>query len=126
MKVYIVIEYGGEWEDSWEHISGVCSSLELAEKLANKIKQAHSGPESISKDKYEELCDAVSDYEYRHDITLGGTMSEAIPKLFPEYSKEDIDQAIIAYDDYDEWYGVKIRREDLLENESELTSNKWK
>lgn len=53
-------------------------------------------------------------------------MSEAIPKLFPEYSKEDIDQAIIAYDNYDEWYGVKIRREDLLENESELTSNKWK
>lgn len=124
MKVYIVIEYGGEWEDSWEHISGVCSSLELAEKLANKIKQAHSGPESISKDKYEELYDAVSDYEYRHDITLGDTMSEAIPKLFPEYSKEDIDKAIIAYDNYDEWYGVKIIEKDLLENESELTSNK--
>ena len=53
-------------------------------------------------------------------------MSEAILKLFPVYSKEDIDHAIIAYDDYDEWYGVKIRREDLLENESELTSNKWK
>ena len=126
MKVYIVIEYGGEWEDSWEHISGVCSSLELAQKLADKIKQAHSGPESISKDEYEELCKAVSDYEYNHDVTLGDTMSEAIPKLFSEYSKEDIDKAIIAYDNYDEWCGVKIRREDLLENESELTSNKWK
>ena len=77
MKVYIVIEYGGEWEDSWEHISGVCSSPELAQKLADKIKQAHSSLESISKDKYG-------------------------------------------------WRGVKIRREDLLENESELTSNKWK
>lgn len=32
----------------------------------------------------------------------------------------------VAQDNYDEWYGVKIRREDLLENESELTSNKWK
>lgn len=125
MKVYIVIEYGGEWEDSWEHISGVCSSLELAEKLVEKIKQAHSGPESISRDRFDELYNAVCDYELKYDISLGD-MPEAMLKLFPEYSKEEIDKAIATYDSFNDWHGVEIKTEDLLETESELTPDKWK
>lgn len=30
--VYAVISYGGEWEDKWEELETVCSSLENAEK----------------------------------------------------------------------------------------------
>ena len=36
-KVYIVSEFGGEYKDKWEHLVGVCSSLELAEELKTKI-----------------------------------------------------------------------------------------
>lgn len=53
-------------------------------------------------------------------------MPEAMLKLFPEYSKEEIDKAIATYDSFNDWHGVEIKTEDLLETESELTPDKWK
>lgn len=38
-KVYVVSKCGGDYEDSWEHIVGICSSSELADCLRNKIEE---------------------------------------------------------------------------------------
>lgn len=54
-KVYVVSKCGGEYEDRWEHIVGVCSSSELADLLKYKIEEQNA---SNSDEEWEEdLCE---------------------------------------------------------------------
>lgn len=119
MKIYIVVETYREWEYTYDQIAGVCSSLELANKLVNKIKQAHTWPKTISLEKYKEL--------YNEACKFAGIFLKTIPatilELFPEYSKEDIYLADTIYNE--DWIDVKIKEKDLFESESELVYNKW-
>ena len=54
-KVYVVSKCGGEYEDRWERIVGVCSSSELADLLKHKIEE-------------KEIDDCDSDEEYEEDL----------------------------------------------------------
>lgn len=107
-KVYAVIEYGGEYEDSWENIIGICSSPELADELKVRIENEHSPSNApISKEEWETITDQLCLAEERgfeYD-----TEEEGIKKLFPEYSIDDIRKSMYIYNDIWDWSGVTIR-----------------
>ena len=72
-KVYIVSEYGDEYEDRWEQVIGVCSSYKLAEELKNKyIKLLEEKSEKIDRftDVYE-LCKSqeIQIKEYKKELS---------------------------------------------------------
>ena len=56
-KVYVVSKYGGEYEDRWEHIVGVCSSSELADLLKYKIEEQHTSDYDSDEELEEDLCE---------------------------------------------------------------------
>ena len=55
-KVYVVSKCGGEYEDRWEHIVGVCSSPELADLLKHKIEEQHTSACDSGETRVEDLC----------------------------------------------------------------------
>ena len=111
-KVYVVVEFGGFYEDAWEHIIGVCSTSELADKLKAQIEEEHDSSNCvISEEDWESISDRLYEAEesgYEYEDTVSG-----IKGLFPEYSEEDIKQAMKLYDDYLDWGGVVVREIDL-------------
>lgn len=109
-KVYAVVEYGGEYEDSWEHIVGVCSTPELADKLKEKIESSHKISDCpIDEDKWNDMWEAV-EFDSPDETT-----EDAMLRFFPEYSKEDIIKAIKLYDDC---AGVNIEEIDFYTEQS--------
>ena len=121
-KVYAVIEFGGEYEDAWEHIIGVCSSSELADELKSKIEKEHDPFDSvISEEDWESITDRLCEAEeegFEYDDIISG-----IKELFPEYSREDIKQAMKLYDDYLDWGGVVVREIDFYTELSDISNN---
>lgn len=107
-KVYIVSEFGGEYEDKWEHPVGVCSSLELAEELKTKILASKEIKTNISAEEYEEMLDYLYEYEDEHGA-ICDEEAEGIKKLFPDRNPEDIDAIDKAYFSYDDFGGVDIQ-----------------
>ena len=56
-KVYVVSKCGGEYEDRWERIVGVCSSSELADLLKHKIEEQHTSDCDSDEEWEEDLCE---------------------------------------------------------------------
>lgn len=106
-KVYLVSEFGGEYEDKWDQPIGVCSSLELAEKLKSEILANREIKTNISLEKYEEMLDYLYEYEDKHGA-ICKEESEGIKKLFPDYNPEDIDAVDKVYFSYNDFGGVDI------------------
>lgn len=111
-KVYIVSEFGGEYEDKWEHPVGVCSSLELAEELKNKILASREIKTNISEEEYEEMLDYLYEYEDEHGA-ICEEEAEGVKKLFPDRNPEDIDAIDKAYFSYNDFGGVYIKEIDF-------------
>ena len=120
-KVYVVIEFGGMYEDAWEHIIGVCSSSELADELKSKVEKEHDPSDPvISKEDWENITDRLCEAEeegFEYETT-----EEGIKQLFPEYSIEDIRKAITLYDDIRDWCGVEIREIDFYTELSDISN----
>ena len=55
---------------------------------------------------------------YEYEDTVSG-----IKGLFPEYSEEDIKQAMKLYDDYLDWGGVVVREIDFYTELSDISNN---
>lgn len=92
MKIYIVHESGGEYEDKWDNILGVFTTLEKAQELRDRNKKENDEyskkvelayriqyeeitlkQSGLSKEEYESYCDwAFDDYVnyYITQITL--------------------------------------------------------
>ena len=112
-KVYIVSEYGGEYEDKWEHIIGVCSSISLAEELEAKALAAREGVKSnISEDELNKMLSYLYQYEEEHG-EICDSEEEGLQKLFPDKDPKDIENACKQYFSYDDSTGVYIEEVDF-------------
>ena len=97
-EVWVVSEYGGEYEDKWEHVIGVFPT----ESLAKEFVEWHKGDKIkniIPPEKYRELLeelDKIADideyYEYDDNYWIN--------KLHPEYSIEVLDKSEFYYSNY--------------------------
>lgn len=121
-KVYVVVEFGGMYEDAWEHIIGVCSTSELADELKARIEKEHDTSNLvISEEVWEEMntrLDEAEEEGFEYDNVVSG-----IKKLFPEYSEEDIEQAEKSYEGYLDWFGVTIEEIDFYTELSDMSTN---
>lgn len=121
-KVYVVVEFGGFYEDAWEHTIGVCSTSELADELKAQIEEEHDPSNCvISEEDWESISDRLYEAEesgYEYEDTVSG-----IKGLFPEYSEEDIKQAMKLYDDCLDWEGVVVREIDFYTELSDISNN---
>ena len=104
-KVYYVYEFGGEFEDKWEHGLGVCSTLELAKELQKQSKDFHATFKTppIQYDTFMDMVDAVREYEIENDVYFGEDYIDQMVKMFPQYSKEELeltDRLMYEYNDY--------------------------
>ena len=93
MKIYIVHENGGEYEDEWDNILGVFTTLKKAQELRDRKKKENDEyskkvelayriqyeeitleQSGLSKEEYESYCDCDLDdymnYYYITQITL--------------------------------------------------------
>ena len=122
-KVYVVIEFGGQDEDTWEHIIGVCSTSEIADKLKAQIEEKHTSFNcAISEEDWESIT-AHLDEAVEAVEELDDEVSE-IKKLFPKYSEKDIRQAIELYvDSCLDWEGVMIKEIDFYTKLSDDYAN---
>lgn len=111
-KVYIVFEYGGEYEDRWEQVIGVCSSYKLAEELKNKYLASKEVKTNISEEEYGKMLDYLYDYEDEHG-TICESEAEGVKKLFPDRNPEDIDAIDKVYFSYNDFGGVNINEVDF-------------
>lgn len=111
-KVYLVYEFGGEYEDRWEQPVGVCSTLQLAEELKAKVEAERQGPEcSISEEKYNEMLDTL--YEQDFDEESYETDVDGLLMLFPQYSRDELEAADKKYFSYNDYLGVEIEEIDF-------------
>lgn len=106
-KIYIVSEYGGEYEDKWEHAIGVCSSLELAEQLKAEALAAREIKCNISEEEFNEMLDYLYNYEEEHG-SICDSEEEGLQKLFPDKDPEDIEIACDRYFSCDDFSGIYI------------------
>lgn len=111
-KVYSVYEWGGSYEDRWERTIGVCSTLELAEELKSKVEDSHKIECSISEEKFAEMYNRLYEYEEETN-TISENEIETLYKLFPEYSKEELEKAETIFLNYDDFGGVNIEETDF-------------
>lgn len=94
-KVYYVYDFGGEYEDAWEQAIGVCSTLELANKLKEET-EAKRQECPISETEYDEMLDYLYAYERDHGYICDNEIDGLI-KLFPKYSADEIKTASDKY-----------------------------
>lgn len=106
--LYIVIEHGGEYEDSWENPIAVCETKEIAEKIAFESESKHSNKSSVTYDEYLDAEDKYYD-EYPDDMFVD---YKKLSELLPEHSEKEWEQAYTFYesagDDYDGAYIKEI------------------
>lgn len=116
--IYQVVEYGDDWDSSWEAVVCTCSSFELAHKIAREIEENHTT--ELSEKEFNEIRKSM------HDWILDDTddnLKEYLAKLYPQYSEETLKKAIKVSDNLDEnWSGVRVVKTDLFESEDEYFS----
>ena len=66
-KCYVVIEWGGEYEDYWQSVVGVCPTLHLAETFKEKIESQHFKTIKISQEKFDEMLESL---QYEEDLGI--------------------------------------------------------
>lgn len=111
-KAYYVYEFGGEYEDRWEHAIGVCSSLELAKELKAQAEASRQVECSISEEEYCDMIDALYEYEEEHGEICEEEI-EGLLKLFPGHTREELEAAERKYNSYDDFIGVNIEEIDF-------------
>lgn len=111
-KVYYVYEFGGEYEDKWEHAIGVCSSLELAQELKAQTEASREIECSIPEEEYCDMLDALYEYEEENGEICEEEI-EGLLKLFPKYTREELEAAERKYNSYDDYIGVNIEEIDF-------------
>lgn len=117
MKIYIVTEYGGEWEDAYELPVVACKSKELAEKAKIKLESARNDCK-ISSEKWDKMYAELEEVECEGDIYP--TIEDGMLDLFPEYTLEDIKQAMYLYDTYDNYIGIQIKEVSYAESDDDV------
>lgn len=115
-KCYVVTEWSGEYEDYWQSVVGVCSTLRLAETLKEKIESQHFKTIKISQEKYDEMFEKFWEVFEDEDIDE----LEGMHKLYPEYSIEEIEEAFDRYMDCSNWGGVEIKEINFYKTENDL------
>lgn len=110
-KVYAVVEYGDSYEDYWEQIIGICSSLELAKvlKLQSEISHQCEIPYSKWCDMWNEAPDVSSE-----------ELIKFLVDTYSEYTKKDILQAVKTYECSRQYDGTKIVEYNFFNNVVEL------
>lgn len=118
-KIYLVVEYGGEYDDKWERVIAACTTSELADILKNKSEERHYSP--ISK---EDVWDAEDQYynQYPEDEEID--YEKLSNTIYPVYPAEVWKNAFNLYMDF-EWVGTTIREVDLINDTSEISNFKW-
>lgn len=88
MKIYIVHEYGGEYEDKWDTVLGAFTTLEKAQELRDRKKKENDEysekeelvlrvlneeitleQSGLSEEEYESYCEWYSDDYVNYYIT---------------------------------------------------------
>ena len=90
--MFRVFSYGGEFDWSWETTEGVCETYEIAEQLKQQVLH-HYTDCNISEKEYDELINAVFNYEEEHD--------EQLPD-------DEVERAYLKYNIYVDFRGVDI------------------
>lgn len=106
-KVYYVYEYGGEYEDRWEHSIGVCSSLELAQEL-KALNESSRMTENSIYDEYESMLHDLWEYKLEKEEVCENEIEDLL-KLFPNYTREELEKAEEIYWNYSDYIGTMIR-----------------
>lgn len=81
-KIWLVIEYGGEYEDKWEHILYAFHTKEEAEQFEKEWNEEQI-KDVLDEELWWKLYDEISD-----DFCDDMFDAELIHKLHPEYSLE--------------------------------------
>ena len=112
-KVYVVSEYGGEYEDSWEQVLCVCSSKAKAEEIKRVVEDKHNVHGVISKKLYNKLLYDMWAYYEKEGIDYGIDRRDEIKELYTftkgQYSIEELEKGNEAYYDWEDWLGVRIQ-----------------
>lgn len=111
-KCYVVIEYGGEWEDKWENV--VCVFIDKT-KAEEFVKQNTDLELTISLEEFGMLQEVI--LQKMNDSENSLPWPELIQKYFPgepRYTLEELRKTEEAQtrEDYD-WYGYMIEERDL-------------
>lgn len=95
-KLYAVIKMGGEYENSYTHIVGVCSTLEIADLLKDKVETKEEQC-SISEEEWNIMYDALDKWEEEHEPF--NSIFEGMCYLFPDKDIREIQKAVDFYYD---------------------------
>lgn len=96
-KCYRVYSYGGEWEDKWEKTVGITMTIEEAHDLIKQQEKIHFSSNKITLDQYESMLESLYEYEDEHGEVYEDTVN-TLCKLFPEYTEDDIQNAVDTFD----------------------------
>lgn len=110
-NIYLVVKYGGEYEDKWEIPVAAFSSKEYAEDFMKKCKDETLS--KISNKEWNELLEKVNDYETEKwkenpnfsgfDFYTDGIMEMKDKGLLDiNYSEEELQRAENLYLSYDD------------------------
>lgn len=116
-KGYAVIEFGGEYEDAWEHTVAVCLASEDAELLKSKIEKNVSLGPTIPFMEYDQaMADYYNEYPEDNDVII-----DKLLKITSEHSKEEWESAISIYEsNYYDFRGVDIKEVDIVTDTSDI------
>lgn len=110
-KIYLVIEFGGDYEDSWEIIRIACKSKESAINVKKLIEEEHTPPEHIDADSWDKMMDSIWE-EIDDDRDL---LDFLLSKFSCKYSAEEISKAYSYYETNYDWTGVYIKEINLID-----------
>lgn len=100
-KAYCISKYGGDYEDSWTEVVGICSSFQLAQELKAQIEESLNSECSITEEEYFDMCTNLSQESEDNKEFEELSELEGLIKLYPQYTKEEIEKA---YEKYEESY----------------------
>jgi len=116
-KVYTVIEYGGEYEDKWEHVVGICSTLEIADALKAAIEAEHE--KECTGISIDEIGQVIEDYDdtYPDDFDIDWNK---LQKMAPEHTAKEWKSAYTQHYDWDDWCGVDTQEIEFYDTQKSL------
>lgn len=112
-KVYIVTEYGGEYEDKWEFIYAVCTTKELAEQKKAELEYKYSLKDLPTEDEWDNISSNVYDYIEEHEDSEM-SFNEICLMLYPDLTDETVNRCIDVYENLDYRF-CDIKEYDLID-----------
>lgn len=90
-KIYLIREYGGQWEDSWERIAYAFLDEESRTKKLNELRKHNSKMEShrLLWDEITEILDKADHPEYDKFFMEDYDFNKEIPDEFENYLYSD-------------------------------------